>query len=62
MHPGRDPAKELLSYSGDGVTMYLHSGTHIDALNHFGLHGKIWNQVKAEDALGHSWVEQIWRR
>ena len=50
--PGRDPAKELLSYSGDGVTMYLHSGTHIDALNHFGLHGKIWNQVKAEDALG----------
>src|ERR1700739_775638 len=23
--PGRDPAKELLSYSGDGVTMYLHS-------------------------------------
>jgi len=50
--PGRDPAKELLSYSGDGVTMYLHSGTHIDALNHFGLHGKIWNQVRAEDALG----------
>jgi len=44
--PGRDPAKELLSYSGDGVTMYLHSGTHIDALNHFGLHGKIWNQVR----------------
>jgi kynurenine formamidase len=32
--------------------MYLHSGTHIDALNHFGLHGKIWNQVRAEDALG----------
>jgi len=50
--PGRDPAKELLSYSGDGVTMYLHSGTHIDALNHFGLHGKIWNQVSAADALG----------
>ena len=32
--------------------MYLHSGTHIDALNHFGLHGKIWNEVSAEDALG----------
>ena len=51
--PARDPAtKELLSYSGDGVSMYTHTGTHIDALNHFGLHGKIWNQVSAEDALG----------
>ena len=44
--------KELLSYSGDGVTIYTHSGTHIDALNHFGLHGKIWNEVSAADALG----------
>ena len=50
--PARDTAKELLSYSGDGVSMYTHSGTHIDTLNHFGLHGKIWNQVSAEDALG----------
>jgi kynurenine formamidase len=47
-----DSAKELLSYSGDGVTMYTHSGTHIDALNHFGLHGKIWNEVSATDDLG----------
>src|SRR4051794_12061778 len=46
-----DPAKELLSYSGDGVTMYTHTGTHIDALNHFGLHGKIWNEVSAADDL-----------
>lgn len=50
--PVRDTAKELLSYSGDGVSMYTHSGTHLDTLNHFGLHGKIWNQVSAEDALG----------
>jgi len=51
--PSRDPAtKELLSYSGDGVSMYTHTGTHIDTLNHFGLHGKIWNQVTAADALG----------
>jgi kynurenine formamidase len=51
--PARDPAtKELLSYSGDGVSMYTYTGTHIEALNHFGLHGKIWNQVSAEDALG----------
>lgn len=50
--PARDPAKELLSWSGDGISMYTHSGTHLDTLNHFGLHGKIWNQVSAEDALG----------
>ena len=50
--PAQDPSKELLSYSGDGVSMYTHTGTHLDTLNHFGLHGKIWNQVSSKDALG----------
>ena len=50
--PAQDPSKELLSYSGDGVSMYTHTGTHLDTLNHFGLHGKIWNQVSSRDALG----------
>jgi kynurenine formamidase len=50
--PAQDPAKELLSYSGDGITLYTHTGTHLDTLNHFGLHGKIWNQVSSQDALG----------
>lgn len=50
--PARDSASELLSYSGDAISMYTHSGTHLDTLNHFGLHGKIWNQVSAADALG----------
>ena len=50
--PARDSAKELLSYSGDAVSMYTHSGTHLDTLNHFGLHGEIWNKVHADDALG----------
>jgi kynurenine formamidase len=50
--PAQDSAKELLSYSGDAVSMYTHTGTHLDTLNHFGLHGKIWNQVSARDALG----------
>jgi kynurenine formamidase len=50
--PARGTGKEVLSYSGDGVSMYTHTGTHIDTLNHFGLHGKIWNQVNADDALG----------
>jgi kynurenine formamidase len=50
--PARGADKELLSYSGDGISMYTHSGTHLDTLNHFGLHGQIWNQVSAKDALG----------
>jgi kynurenine formamidase len=50
--PARDTTKEPLSYSGDAISMYTHTGTHIDTLNHFGLRGKIWNQVSAEDALG----------
>lgn len=50
--PARAGEKELLSYSGDGVSLYTHTGTHIDSLNHFGLRGKIWNQVSAQDALG----------
>ena len=47
-----DPAKELLSYAGDAVNMYTHTGTHLDALNHFGLHGKIWNEYSASEHLG----------
>lgn len=50
--PARGKAKELVSHSGDGVSMYTHVGTHIDTLNHFGLNGKIWNQVSADNALG----------
>ena len=50
--PARGNGKEVLSYSGDAVSMYTHSGTHIDALNHFGLKGKIWNEVSADDDLG----------
>ncbi len=57
--PAQDTAKELLSYSGDGVSMYTHTGTHIDTLNHFGLHGKIWNQVSSQDALGvRGWTKE----
>ena len=41
-----------MSYSGDAISMYTHSGTHLDTLNHFGLNGKIWNQVSADEALG----------
>jgi len=51
-NPARNEAKELLSYSGDAISLYTHTGTHIDTLNHFGLRGKIWNQVSANDAVG----------
>lgn len=43
---------EKVSYTGDAISMYTHMGTHIDALNHFGLNGKIWNGYAAEEHLG----------
>lgn len=59
-----DPAKvgremnEKVAYTGDAVSMYTHTGTHIDALNHFGLHGQVWNGFAADEHLG----DQGWRR
>jgi kynurenine formamidase len=41
-----------VSYTGDAISMYTHMGTHIDALNHFGLNGKIWNGFTPEKHLG----------
>ena len=41
-----------VSYTGDAISMYTHMGTHIDALNHFGLNGKIWNGYSADEHLG----------
>lgn len=43
---------EKVSYTGDAISMYTHMGTHIDALNHFGLNGKIWNGYTPEEHLG----------
>jgi kynurenine formamidase len=43
---------EKVSYTGDAISMYTHMGTHIDALNHFGLNGKIWNGYTADEHLG----------
>lgn len=41
-----------VSYTGAAVSMYTHMGTHIDALVHFGLDGKIWNGFSASEHLG----------
>lgn len=43
---------EHVSYTGAAVSMYTHMGTHIDALNHFGLNGKIWNGFSAAEHAG----------
>ena len=47
-----DAMNRHVSYTGSAVSMYAHMGTHIDALNHFGLNGKIWNGFTEEHYLG----------
>lgn len=42
---------ELVSYSGDAISMYTHCGTHIDTLNHFGYNGQIWNGFSAQEHI-----------
>ncbi|WP_298233828.1 cyclase family protein [uncultured Azohydromonas sp.] len=49
---------EHVSYTGSAVSMYTHTGTHIDALNHFGLDGRIWNGFEAREHLG----DRGWRK
>lgn len=39
-------------YSGDVVFMYTHTGTHIDSFCHFGVDGKIFNDVDVAGHLG----------
>jgi kynurenine formamidase len=48
---------DYISWSADSISMFTHSGTHIDTLNHFGYHGKIWNGFAADEHLG----SQHWR-
>lgn len=48
---------EYVSWSADSISMFTHSGTHVDTLNHFGYHGQIWNEFSADDHLG----SQHWR-
>ncbi|MDC8756423.1 cyclase family protein [Janthinobacterium fluminis] len=51
MQVGADMNRHV-SYTGSAVSMYAHMGTHIDALNHFGLNGKIWNGYTEAEHLG----------
>ncbi|GGB81872.1 polyketide cyclase [Marinobacterium zhoushanense] len=51
LHLGEE-MNEHVSYTGAAISMYTHMGTHIDALPHFGLNGKIWNGFEASEHLG----------
>ena len=51
LHLGAE-MNERVSYTGAAISMYTHMGTHIDALGHFGLNGKIWNHFEAREHLG----------
>jgi kynurenine formamidase len=46
------PQNEKVSWSADAMSMFVHSGTHIDTLNHFGYDGRIWNGFSADEHLG----------
>jgi kynurenine formamidase len=49
---------EKYSYCGDSISMYTHTGTHIDMLNHLGHYGRFWNGRTAERDLGsRQWLQ-----
>lgn len=43
---------ELVAWSADSISMFTHCGTHIDTLNHFGYHDRIWNNFSTAEHLG----------
>jgi kynurenine formamidase len=42
----------IVSRSGDSILMYTHTGTHVDALNHIGYDGTVWNGFTEAEHLG----------
>jgi kynurenine formamidase len=47
-----DAQNEMVGRSGDCISMYTHSGTHVDTLNHMGYGEKIWNGFTEREHLG----------
>ncbi len=47
-----DEQNRLVAYSGDCISMYTHTGTHVDAFSHFGYDGKVWNGFEESEHLG----------
>jgi kynurenine formamidase len=49
---------EKYSYCGDSISMYTHTGTHMDMLNHLGHFGTFWNGRTPENDLGsRQWLQ-----
>lgn len=47
----------IVSRSGDAISMFTHTGTHIDALNHIGYDGAVWNGFTEAEHMGsRSWL------
>jgi kynurenine formamidase len=47
-----DAQNEMVGRSGDCISMYTHSGTHVDTLNHMGYGGTVWNRYTEQRHLG----------
>ena len=47
-----DKVNAHVGYTGSAFSMYSHTGTHIDALNHFGIGRQIYNGFSADQHLG----------
>lgn len=39
-------------FTGDVISLYTHTGTHLDTLNHVGYGNEVWNGYSAETDLG----------
>ncbi len=47
----------IVSRSGDAIAMFLHTGTHVDALNHIGYDGAVFNGFTEAEHMGsRSWL------
>ena len=42
----------IVSRSGDAISMFTHTGTHVDALNHIGYDGAVWNGFTEAEHMG----------
>jgi kynurenine formamidase len=47
----------IVSRSGDAFSMFTHTGTHVDALNHIGYDGAVWNGfTEVEHLASRRWL------
>lgn len=46
---------QKITYSGETVSFYTHTGTHVDTLNHYSYYNKVWNNFSVEENLSRTW-------